>query len=61
MAKFVMEIEFSEKIADDLHCYFQTTTDGKLGFFEVLEENIRDLVKSMDPEGSAKIVGVIYE
>ncbi len=61
MAKFIVEIDFSNKVADDLHCYFQTTTNGKIGFFDVLQENIDDLCRSMDPNSKAAIKEVIYE
>ena len=61
MAKFVMEIEISKDVADKIHKYMQQTTDGKWGFFEVLQENIDDVVRSLDKNGSAKIVEVLYD
>jgi len=60
MAKFIVEIGFSKDIADDIHRYVQTTTNGAVGFFDVLEENIDSVIRSMDPKGYAKIIEVIY-
>ncbi len=60
-AKFIVEIEFSKRVCDDLHAYMQVTTDGRQGFFNVLEENLDSVVKSMDPSSSVSIVEVRYD
>lgn len=58
MARFIVEIVMDNKAVDDLHEYMITTTDGNLGFVDVLQENIEDLVRSMEPKASAHIIEI---
>lgn len=61
MAKFIVEIEFSDKVAEDINRYMIQTTNGAYGFFNVIQENVEDVIKTMDKNGTARIVEVVYD
>ena len=59
MAKIIVEISFDEKVADDIHGYMLETTKGNYGFFDVIQDNLVDLMKSIDSTSEVRIIEVI--